>query len=194
MRKAHAQNKLLNVLKWLINCGEACKPFDCPEKDAAMIASRLMKELRGLKDWVAEADAEMAETPADESTPASGNLMSEKIEIDPDDLRRRQLLEIIMPIEHVLMDAPQAERVLTGNRLLDANEQIRWVAILKLTAESVETRNFSMNDAITKAQAAERASLMALAQDPVRLAVLHRSTMQFEEAVQARLRRLKGTR
>jgi hypothetical protein len=115
-------------------------------------------------------------------------------EADPDDRRRRQLLDIISPIEPVLTDLVQAHQVLTGDRPLNSEERIRWIAILKLAAEKVAAGAFALKDSVAKASAAERAALLAVAQDPMKLAVLHRCTSQFEEAIQARLRRLKARR
>jgi hypothetical protein len=194
VRAAAAPRKILKLLKRLICHGESSKLFDSSDEDAATLAPRLADEFRGLKELVAEADAELAEVAAERAAASPDNPSSTPAEIDPEDLRRRQLLEIVLPIEPVLTDPTQAVEVLTGNRPLQPDERIRWVAILKLAAEGTAIRLFPTNGAVAKAQAAERATLMALAQDPVRLAVLHRSASQIEEAIQVRLKRLKALR
>jgi hypothetical protein len=146
------------------------------------------------RQLVAEAHAEMSESIAEGGTAGSNNPIANAEEMDPDDLRHRELLEIILPIESVLTDSAQTLQVLTSNRPVDPNERIRWVAILKLTLESAQSRSFRMNEAVAKAQAAEQAILATLDQDPLKLAVLHRCASQLEEAIQRRIRRLKALR
>jgi hypothetical protein len=194
-RKAPARKKLLKLLQWLIKRGEACKLFDCCDQEAEPLARRLIEEFQSLKRLVAEADAERAEIIAKRADDPNPNEPAGDIEdFDPEDPRRRELLEIILPIEPVLIDLQQAQQVLTGNRPLNPDERLRWTAILKLAAETVAAGAIRLNDAAAKADAAQRTILLALAQDPLKLAVMHRCASQFEEAIQARLRRLKAGR
>jgi hypothetical protein len=81
-----------------------------------------------------------------------------------------------------------------GHKPLSPDDQIRWVALLKFAAESVSNAKFGLNQAVAQAEAAERAMLAALAQDPLKLAVLHRCACELEEAIQRRLLRLKAVR
>jgi hypothetical protein len=113
-------------------------------------------------------------------------------EPDPEDARYRQLLQIILPIESALLDSQQPMQVLSGNPTLSSADQMRWTAILKLVMENVAVRNRGSDKAIAVFAGAQRAVLVSLAQDPVRLAVLHRTASQFEEAIAKRIRRLKA--
>jgi len=194
-REAPARKKLLKLLQWLIKRGEAAKRFDCNDQEAEPLARRLIEEFHCLKRLVAEADAERAEIVAKRAGGPNANEPAGGLEdADLEDPRRRGLLEVILPIEPMLTDLTQAQQVLTGNRPLNADERLRWTAILKLATENVAGGAIRLNDAAAKADAAQRAVLLALAQDPLTLAVLHRCARQFEEAIQARLRRLKAVR
>ncbi len=194
-REAPARKKLLKLLEWLIKRGEACKLFDCCDQEAEPLARRLIEEFQSLKRLVAEADAERAEIIAKRADDPNPNEPAGDLEdADLEDPRRRGLLEIILPIEPLLIDIQQAQQVLTGNRPLNPDERLRWIAILKLAAETVAAGANRLNEAAAKADAAQRTVLLAIAQDPLKLAVMHRCAAQFEEAIQGRLKRLKAQR
>jgi hypothetical protein len=191
-RKAEDHKKLTKLVQWLIERGEESKLFDCDDQEAGVLAPRLMEIFRALKDLVAEAEAEMAEALA-EWNGTSSNESEEKppVDSDEDDGRRRQLLEIIMPIQTAVEDRVTVQEVLMGNQPLNPDEQIRWVALLKFAAEDATCSDFGLNSAMVKAEAAEREMLAALAQDPLKLAVLHRCACEIEGAIDRRLQRLK---
>lgn len=190
-RGARQTKRLIKLLKRLIGRGEASHPFDCSEREAEMTAPVLMQEFQRVQEWVAEADVEAAERAA-----ADPNTM-EKIEDygpDSEDPRYRQLLDTLLPIAPALQDAQRTKRVLSGGQTLSPMEHIRWTAILKLAKESASLGNYGSDQAVAAFTAAQRAMLVQLAQDPIRLAVLHRTANQFEEAIEKRVRRLKNSR
>jgi len=96
-----------------------------------------------------------------------------------------------LPIESALLDVQLAKRVLSDGQTLSPSDQVRWTVILKLAMEDASARNYRSDEATVKFAAAQRELLVALAQDPVRLAVLHRCAAQIEEAIAKRIRQLK---
>jgi len=59
---------------------------------------------------------------------------------------------------------------------------------------NAEERDHRLDQSVAKFEAAERALLVSLANDPIRLAVLHRAAAQIEEAIAERIKRLESGR
>ena len=55
-------------------------------------------------------------------------------------------------------------------------------------------RDHNLNRSVAKFEAAERALLVSLAQNPIHLAVLHRAAAQIEEGIARRIKRLESGR
>ena len=111
---------------------------------------------------------------------------------DPEQLRELEIWEVLRPIQAILVDVQQIKLVLSGGRALSADERIRFTAALKRSLEGCDIRSIFLKDSVKAFATAERAKLIELAADPVRLAVLHRVVSQLEEVFQKRLRRLRN--
>jgi hypothetical protein len=178
VHRARAARKQKAVLTRLIRTGEQDTPFDCTEKEARYMARRLTATFEHVRSWVAEVDAEVAKPEGSDSA----------------DQEYRKLWEVVQPIAPTFVDADQIKETLMGRRSITPQERGCWIALMERAKLNAAERDHRLNQSLVKFEAAERALLVSLAQNPIQLAVLHRVATQFEEAIARRIKRLEPGR
>ena len=178
VRRARAARKQKAVLARLIRTAQQDRPFDCDEKEARFMARRITAAYEHIKCWIAEMDA-------DGVKPDGG---------DSEDEEHRQLWQALQPIAPTFADSDQIKEVLTGCRPITPEERSSWIKLMEQAKMNTGERDHRLDKSVAKFEAAERAQLVSLANDPIRLAVLHRVAAQIEEAIEKRIKRLESGR